>query len=59
MQCAAIHVIVFVLSKKGLGYGNTAKIAMNFERITLEVEKRNCKALRDVSYCVKAQLLFL
>lgn len=59
VQCAAIPVIVFVLSKKGLGYSNTAKIAITFERIALKVEKRSCKALRDVSYYVKAQLLFL
>lgn len=37
VQCAAIHVIAFVLSKKGLGYINTAKNAMNFERITLKI----------------------
>lgn len=41
VQCAAIHVIVFVLFKKGLGYTNTAKNAMNFERITLKMEKRS------------------
>lgn len=57
VQCVAIHVIV--LSKKRLGYGNTAKNAMNFESITLKVEKRSWKALRDVSYYIKAQLLFL
>lgn len=41
VQCAAIRVIVFVLSKKGLGYSNTAKNAMNFESIALKVEKRS------------------
>lgn len=59
MQCVAIHVIIFILSKKGPGYSNTAKNVMNFERITLKVERRSWKALRDVSYYVKAQLLFL